>query len=127
MASAVGIWMALSGVLPALTGLAALCRGRRLRRHGVRAWAAAVPDSSPNGKRGTALQYRLPDGRTFEKLGAGKTAAPLPGERVLIWYDPADPQDILVRGHDRRRSDLVFVIAGAALVAAGAVIGIAAP
>jgi len=125
MASAVGVWMALSGVLPALAGLAALRRGRRLRRHGVQAWAAAVPDSSSNGKRGTALQYRLPDGRTLEKLGAGKSAAVLPGERVFIWYDPADPQDILVRGHDGRKSDLVFVIAGAALVAAGAVIGIA--
>jgi hypothetical protein len=127
MASAVGIWMALSGVLPALAGLGALRRGGRLRRRGVQAWAAAVPDSSPDGKRGTALQYRLPDGRTLEKLGAGKTAALLPGERVLIWYDPADPQDFLVRGHDGRRSALVFVIAGAALVAAGAVIGIAAP
>ena len=70
---------------------------------------------------------RLPDGRTFEKLGAGKAAALLLGERVLIWYDPADPQHILVQGHDGRVSDLVFVIAGAALVAAGAVIGTAAP
>ena len=59
------------------------------------------------------------------ETGAGKSAAVLPGERVFIWYDPADPQDILVRGHDGRKSDLVFVIAGAALVAAGAVIGIA--
>ena len=82
---------------------------------------------SPSGERGTALQYRLPDGRTLERLGAGKTAALLPGERVLIWYDPADPDDILVRGPDGRVSDLVFVIAGTLLVAAGAVIAIAAP
>jgi hypothetical protein len=45
---------------------------------------------------------------------------------VLIWYDPADPQDVLVRGREGRAMDLGFVIAGAALVAAGAVIGIAA-
>jgi len=127
MATAVGIWLALSGAVPALAGLAALHRARRLRRHGVQAWAAAVPDSSPNGERGTALQYRLPDGRTLEKLGAGKTAALLPGERVLIWYDPDDPQDILIQGHDGRGWDLVFVLSGAVLVAAGAVIGIAAP
>lgn len=127
MATVAGIWLALSGVVPALAGLTALCRARRLRRRGVQVWAAAVPDSSPGGERGTALQYRLPDGRTLEKLGAGKTAALLPGERVLIWYDPADPQDILVRGHDGRVPDLVFVIAGALLVAAGAIIGIAAP
>ncbi len=121
-----GIWLALSGVVPALAGLTALRRARRLRRDGVQVWAAAVPDSSPSGERGTALQYRLPDGRTIEKLGAGKSAALLPGERVLIWYDPADPLDILIRGREGRRSDLAFVIAGAALVAAGAVIGIAA-
>jgi hypothetical protein len=127
MATAVGIWMALSGVVPTLAGLTSLRRARRLRRRGVQAWAAAVPDSSSNGDRGTVLQYRLPDGRTFEQPGAGKTAALLPGERVLIWYDPADPQDILVQGHDGRVSDVVFVIAGAALVAAGAVLGIAAP
>ena len=97
-----------------------------LRRRGVQVWAAAVPDSSPNGERGTALQYRLPDGRTLEKLGAGKSAALLPGERVAIWYDPAEPQAILVRGDDGRLPDLVAVIAGALLVAAGSVIVIAA-
>ena len=64
---------------------------------------------------------------TLEKLAAGKTAALLPGERVLIWYDPADPLDVRVQGYEGRVSDLVFVIAGALLVAAGAVIGIAAP
>jgi hypothetical protein len=127
MATAVGIWMALSGVVPARAGLTALRRAGRLRRHGVQVWAVAVPDSSPNGERGTALQYGLPDGRTLEKPGAGKAAALLPGERVLIWYDPADPLDVLVQGYEGRVSDLVFVIAGALLVAAGAVIGIAAP
>ena len=127
MAIVLGIWLALSGVVPALAGLTALRRCRRLRRQGVQVWAAAVPDSSPSGARGTALEYRLPDGRTLEKLGAGRTAALLPGERVLIWYDPADPQDILVQGHEGWRTDLALAVAGALLVAAGAVIGIAAP
>jgi Protein of unknown function (DUF3592) len=126
MATVVGIWMALSGVLPALAGLTSLRRARRLRRRGVQAWAAAVPDSSPNGERGPALQYRLPNGRTLEKLGAGKAAALLPGERVSIWYDPAKPEHILVRGDDGRAADLVGVIAGALLMAAGSVIAIAA-
>jgi len=127
MATVVGLWLALSGVVPALAGLAGLRRVRRLRRRGVQVWAAAVPDSAPGGERETALQYLLPDGRTVEKLGTGKTAALLPGERVLIWYDPADPLDILIQGRDGRVSDLVFLVIGAALVAAGAVIGIAAP
>jgi hypothetical protein len=127
MATVVGIWLALSGVVPVLAGLAGLRRVRRLRRDGVQAWAAAVPDSSPGRERGTALQYRLSDGRTIEKLGAGKTAGLIPGERLLIWYDPADPVDILIQGHDGRRSDLAFVITGVALVGAGALIGIFAP
>lgn len=122
MVTVVGIWLALSGAVPALAGLSALHRVRRLRRHGAQAWAAAVPDSSPGGERGTALQYRLPDGRTLEKLGAGKAADLLPGERVLIWYDPADPRDILIGSCDRRRSDLVLAVIGAVLVAAGTVI-----
>lgn len=127
MATAVGIWMALSGLVPALAGSTALRRVRRLRRYGMRTWATAVPDSSPGGERGPALQYMLPDGRTIEKLGVGKTADLLPGERVLIWCDPADPENILVQGHEGRRSDLAFAITGAVLVAAGTVIGIVAP
>ena len=46
---------------------------------------------------------------------------------MLIWYDTADPLDVLVQGYEGRVSDLAFVIAGALLVAAGAVIGILAP
>jgi hypothetical protein len=126
MATIVGIWLALSGVIPALVGLTALRRARWLRQRGVQAWAAVVPDSSPNGERGTVLQYKLPDGRVIERLAAGRTAELLPGERVLIWYDPADPQDILIQGYDGRRSDRLFVIAGAVLMAAGTVIGVVA-
>ena len=58
---------------------------------------------------------------------AGGIWMALPGERVLVWYDPADPLDVLVQGYEGRVSDMAFVIAGALLVAAGAVIGIAAP
>jgi hypothetical protein len=46
---------------------------------------------------------------------------------VLIRYDPADPLDVLVHGRERQGANLAFVIAGVALVAAGVVIGIAAP
>ncbi len=46
---------------------------------------------------------------------------------VLIWYDPADPQDVLVYGHQGRASDLAFMIVGAALILGAAVIGILAP
>jgi hypothetical protein len=46
---------------------------------------------------------------------------------VLIWYDPADPADVLVYGQQGRVSDLVFLIGGAALILFGAAIGIFAP
>ena len=46
---------------------------------------------------------------------------------MLIWYDPADPQDVLVYGHQGRASDLAFIIVGAALILGAAVIGILAP
>jgi hypothetical protein len=127
MATAVGIWIALAGALSALVGLTGLRRVRRLRRDGVQAWAAAVLQSPAGGERQLALQYTLPDGRVLEKLAAGKTAELLPGERVLISYDPADPLDAFIYGREGRAADLVFMITGTALVAFGAVIGILAP
>ena len=126
MATVLVIWFALAGVIAAIVGLAGMRRVRRLRRDGVQAWAVVVPSHPAGGEREIALQYTLPDARVLEKHSAGRIGALLPGERVLIWYDPADPQDVLVRGREGRAVDLVFVIAGAAFVAAGAVIGIAA-
>ena len=51
----------------------------------------------------------------------------LPGNKVLIWYDPADPAEILVYGREGRASDLAFVVVGAILALAGTVIAILAP
>jgi hypothetical protein len=124
MATVLGIWIALAGVPSALAGLTGMRRVRRLRRDGVRAWATVVLHSA-DGERQVALRYTLPDGEVLEKPAAGK--ALLPGERVLIWYDQADPLDVLVHGLEKKAADLVFVIAGVALVAAGVIIGIAAP
>ena len=127
MATVLGIWIALAGVPSALAGLAGMRRVRRLRRDGVQAWATVVLRESPDGERQVTLQYTLPGGQVLEKPAGGKTAARLPGERVLIRYDRGDPVDVLVHGRERRAANLAFVIAGAALVAAGVVIAIAAP
>jgi hypothetical protein len=112
MTIVMGIWFGLAGVVSALAGITGLRRVRRLRRDGVQA---------------RALRYTLPDGRVLEKLMTAKTAAVLSGERVLIWYDPADPLDVLVHGRSGRASNVAFVVAGAAFAIAGAVIGILAP
>ena len=126
MATVLGIWIALAGVPAALAGLTGRRRRRRLRRDGVQAWATVVLLIS-DGERQVALRYTLPDGEVLEKPVAGKAEALLSGERVLIWYDQADPLDVLVSGREKKAADLVFVIAGATLVAAGVIIAIAAP
>jgi hypothetical protein len=122
MTIVLGIWFGLAGVVPALAGITGLRRARRLRRDGVQAWAVAAPRDG-----GLTLRYTLPDGRVLEKLTTAKTAAVLSGERVLIWYDPADPLDVLVHGRSGRASNVAFVVAGAAFAITGAVIGILAP
>jgi hypothetical protein len=67
------------------------------------------------------LQYTLADGRVMERAApaARKSAALEPGQRVLIWYDPEDPDDVLVYGHWGRASDRALLAAGAICVLAG--------
>jgi hypothetical protein len=127
-----GIWIALAGGLAALAGLSGRRRIRRLRSGGIAAWAVAVsPLASARQQRRLShrvlLQYTLADGRVLERPApaTAKRAAPLrPGQKVLIWYDPADPTDILVYGREGRISDTAFLTAGALFILAGA--GIAA-
>lgn len=138
MAIALGVWFAIVGVVPTIVGFAGRQRVRRLRRDGVKAWAVAVPQPAANGERAdeerpgerrVALQYRLADGRVLDKLtpGAARKVALRPGQSVLIWYDPADPFDILVYGRDSRASDLIFMAAGAVFMLAGAGIAVFVP
>ncbi len=128
-----GVWLALAGGVAALAGLAGMRRVRRLRRGGVRTWALPVtepvsadqpPSRSPQRM---LLQYTLPDGRVMERpaRAQGAKAAPLrPGEPVLIWYDAADPDDVLIYGRWGRASDRVFVASGALLVLIGAAVAV---
>ncbi len=136
MPTVIGIWIALAGVLPVIVGLAAMRRVARLRQGGVNTWALTVPPRLGNGTGGTGggryvgLQYTLADGRVLEKLvpaRGGKIGTLRPGQQILIWYDPADPMDILVYGRPGRVSDTAFVLAGLALMAGGAVLAILAP
>jgi hypothetical protein len=124
MATVLGIWIGLAGALPMLVGVTGMLRVRRLRHRGVQAWAVATPGEAGGG---LTLSYTLSDGRAVEKIAGAKRAAVLPGERVLIWYDPADPLDVLIQGRRGRASNLMFVLTGAVFVAIGSVIGILAP
>jgi Protein of unknown function (DUF3592) len=63
-----------------------------------------------------------------ERIGPAprrRPGPPRPGDKVLIWYDPADPDDVLVYGHWGRTSDRVFLTIGLLLIAAGTAIGVA--
>ncbi len=131
MTIAVGIWFALAGGLAALAGLTGMRRTRQLRRRGVAAWATAVPPMSAEDQRGgshrTVIRYGLADGRVIEQVvsePAWKAAMLRAGRKVLIWYDPEDPQDILIHGREGRHSDWVFLAAGMLFILLGA--GIAA-
>jgi Protein of unknown function (DUF3592) len=122
MSAVVGIWIAVAGLPAMLAGLAGMHRVRRLRRVGVKAWAVAVAEPAADGNRRVGLQYTLADGNVLERLApptVRKAAELRPGQKVLIWYDPADPLDILLYGREGRVSDLMFVLAGAAFVLAG--------
>jgi hypothetical protein len=131
MAIAVGVWIAFAGALALLVGWAARRHAHRLRGTGVRAWATAVQRPVPDHPRGgqrTSLQYTLADGRVLERpLPARRAARLAAGKKVLIWYDPEDPADVLVYGRDSDRSDLAFMIVGLAFIVIGTIIAALAP
>jgi hypothetical protein len=55
-------------------------------------------------------------------LPARRAALLSPGKKVLVWYDPKDPTDVLVYGRDGRMSDLAFIIVGLTFMIIGTVI-----
>jgi hypothetical protein len=128
------VWVAVVGGVAALAGLAGLHRVRRLRGAGVTAGARAVPGPEPAGQQPTdpdcrvRLRYTLADGRVVERIGPvpdRRSGTPRPGDKVLIWYDPADPDDALVYGRWGRAGDRAFLIVGLLLILAGTVIALA--
>ena len=138
MAVAVGVWIALAGALALLVGLSARRRVRRLRDSGVKVWAMAVhhpatgnslgSSRDPDGGDQVTLQYTLADGRVLERPVISRRARPLaPGQKILIWYNPDDPADVLVYGRDGRKSDVTFIAVGLGCILAGSILAILAP
>jgi hypothetical protein len=128
MSILVGALLALPGGLAVLAGLSGVRRARRLRRDGVSAWAMAVPPLASAGEQPggsphrTLIQYQLADGRVVERISpepARKTASLHPGQKILIWYDPDDPQDVLVYGREGRLADWAFVVVGVLFIVVG--------
>ena len=136
-----GVWVAIAGGVAALAGLSGMRRVRRLRRDGVAVWALPVTepvpadqppqDQPPDGlPPRMLLQYSLEDGRVLERSARARVtrSPPLrPGEPVLIWYDPRDPEDVLIYGRWGRVPDRTFVTAGTLLILVGAAIAAFGP
>jgi hypothetical protein len=122
--------MALAGALALLVGVSARRRVRRLKRDGVKVWAEAIHRPLPDGEQHegrppVTLQYTLADGRVLERSARVRRGAPLaPGQKVLIWYDPDDPAEVVVYGRDGRTSDVAFVVVGLIFLVAGAAVAI---
>jgi hypothetical protein len=137
-----GVWLAIAGAVAALAGLSGMHRVRRLRGGGVATWALPVPEpvsgpepeSRPEPLAGSPLrvrlQYTLADGRVIERSARARVtrSAPLrPGEPVLVWYDPTDPDDVLIYGRWGRVTDRAFVTVGTLLILIGAAMAIFGP
>ena len=122
-----GVWLALGGAMAVVAGLGGARRRRRLRSSGLTTWAMVLPtptepDDPSRSSAPVSVQFALDDGRVIERRHARpirRSAALSPGERVLIWYDPADPGDVVIYGSDGRWSDRAFLVAGALFVLVG--------
>ena len=136
-----GVWVAIAGGVAALAGLSGMRRVRRLRRDGVAVWALPVTEPVPAGQPPEdqpsaslpprmLLQYSLEDGRVLERSARARVTRSAPlraGEPVLIWYDPRDPEDVLIYGRWGRICDRAFVTAGTLLILVGAAIAAFGP
>jgi len=126
MTVVIGLCLALPGGVAALAGFTARRRVLRLRRSGEPAWAMIVPlPTAPDEQRSprrNLIQYPLADGRVIEQLcprPIRKAAWPAVGQKVPVWYDRADPTDVLINGWDGRYADRAFLAVGVFFVVVG--------
>jgi hypothetical protein len=119
----IGILLVAVGLLAAVVGLTSQRNAERLRGFGRSAWGLVIappPDNEPPEI--AMIQYSLPDGRVLERScrqPARKSLALRTGEQVLIWYDIANPAEILIKRRDGHLSDRAFVAAGLAVMLLG--------
>ncbi|MGD0559198.1 MAG: DUF3592 domain-containing protein [Streptosporangiaceae bacterium] len=127
-ATFIGVWFGLAGGLAVLVAVTSRVRTRRLCRSGVQVWGTAVSGVSDVSDGGRVLvRYALPDGALLERPTTDplrKSRALLPGQRVLVWYDPADPWESIVFGRDGKLSDGVLLTVGLAMIAAAILLGL---
>jgi hypothetical protein len=113
-----------SGAVALLTGIAGLRTIRRLRRVGVevRAMVKRVGPAAEDERARPVLQYVTQDGRVMEVASPAPASKRHPladGSLVLVRYDPVDPRELLLHGHERTTPEYVMVGTGAAFVLLG--------
>ncbi|WP_406463243.1 DUF3592 domain-containing protein [Streptomyces sp. NBC_01622] len=114
-----------SGTVALLTGLVGLRRIRRLRRAGVDVWALVKRTGAVGGEDNPrpVLRYTTGDGRVME-VGSPVPASkrhPLPeGSHVLVRYDPEDPRELVLYGHERTAWEYSMAGVGAVFILLGA-------
>jgi Protein of unknown function (DUF3592) len=127
MSIEIAIWLVGVGAFAAIVGLTSLRQAQRLRDSGHSAWGLVIAppagrDSEPPAV--ALIQYALPDGRVLEhncRQPGRRSSAFRLGEKVLLWYDPANPAEVLVHRRDGHRSDWTFFAIGTLVILLGAV------
>ncbi|GLF98563.1 DUF3592 domain-containing protein [Streptomyces yaizuensis] len=111
------VFAALAGAVAVLAGGYGLRRTRQVTRSGH--YAIALVKPPPPGADRPLLSYETHDGRVVETV----SPVPLPGGiSVRLTYDPQDPRDVVVDGHERTAVDRAFVLTGLLLTAAAALV-----
>jgi hypothetical protein len=110
-----GAVTAFGGLIAVVAGGYGLRRADRIRGLGHAAEALVKP--SPPGAERPRLTFETHDGRVMEIV------SPVPGlaagDGVRLWYDPADPREVVVDGHERRGVEWAFLAVGCALIVTG--------
>ncbi|MER6912841.1 DUF3592 domain-containing protein [Streptomyces sp. NPDC000594] len=113
------VFTALGGLVAVVAGLHGLYRTRRVTRSGH--YAIALVKSPPPGAERPSLAYETRDGRIMEIV----SPVPLPaGTDVRLAYDPDDPREVVVAGHERTGVDRGFVAAGLVIAAVGLLVAV---
>ncbi|MFI6870169.1 DUF3592 domain-containing protein [Nocardia sp. NPDC050406] len=105
-----------------VVGVVHIRRTRTLRRSGAKAYGQVVRLATSAGENGTlyhpVVRWVTQDGYTVERSAAvGKSWIVnfRPGTQVLVHYDPADPDRMVIEGYSSG-SEWLFCFLGAAVV-----------
>lgn len=114
------------GLVALLAGAYGLRRTRRVAAAGDAVWALVKP--APRGSGRPLLQYETTDGQVLElpsPVPSTRREPLTPGGRVHLFYDPADPREVVLLGRERTGLDRTFIAAGAAVAAVGLILAVA--